>query len=80
MDFNIDHNPSSVTSNDSFHGTAHSLCQHPTEDNQGTERGQITITDGGTDKKIPPLPMSYTKILPSGPMPKEVKAPVITDL
>ena len=74
---NIDHNPSSVTSVDSFHGTAHSLCQHPTEDNKGMERDQIVLDETSTDKQIPPLPLAYTNILPAAPMPKEVKAPVI---
>ncbi|KAK0058619.1 B-cell receptor-associated protein 31 [Biomphalaria pfeifferi] len=35
---NIDHNPSSTTSKDSFHGTAISLFQHPSEHCKGTER------------------------------------------
>lgn len=35
---NIDHNPSSTKSSDSFHGTAITLIQHPTEDNRGSER------------------------------------------
>lgn len=35
---NIDHNPSSTTSKDSFHGTAISLFQHHTEHCKGTER------------------------------------------
>jgi len=32
---NIDHNPSSTTSQDSFHGTAISLVQHPTSEVKG---------------------------------------------
>ncbi|KAK0046327.1 hypothetical protein Bpfe_024254 [Biomphalaria pfeifferi] len=35
---NIDHIPSSTTSKDSFHGTAISLFQHPSEQCKGTER------------------------------------------
>lgn len=34
---NIDHNPSSTTAVYAFHGTGHSLCQHSTLDNPGTE-------------------------------------------
>lgn len=35
---NIDHNPSSTTAHDSFHGTAISLVQHPTTSNKGNDR------------------------------------------
>ena len=34
---NIDHNPSSRTAKDSFHGTAISLTQHPSPGNLGTD-------------------------------------------
>ncbi len=33
---NLDHNPSSTTAKDSFHGTGISLFQFPTEINQGS--------------------------------------------
>ena len=36
---NIDHNPSATTSKDSFHGTAISLAQHPTTENDGMGKG-----------------------------------------
>ena len=74
---NIDHNPSATTAVDSFHGTAHSLCQHPTEDNQGTDPEPVVPDDTVTEKRIPPLPLAYTNILPAPSMPKEIKAPVI---
>jgi len=35
---NIDHNPSSTTASDSFHGTAITLIQHPTQENPGHKR------------------------------------------
>ena len=35
---NIDHNPSATTAKDSFHGTAVSFVQHPTNENPGNER------------------------------------------
>ena len=38
---NIDHNPSSTTLTDSFHGMAISLVQHPIQENKGVDR-QIT--------------------------------------
>ena len=73
---NIDHNPSAITATGSFHGTAHSICQHPTEDNSGTDRDKIVL-DGNMEKQIRPLPLEYTNILPVEPMPKELRAPVI---
>ena len=76
---NIDHNPSSVTSADSFHGTAHSLCQHSAVENEGVAREQIVLGEEATEKRIPALPLTYTNILPSVPMPKEVKAPVVNE-
>jgi hypothetical protein len=59
---NIDHNPSSTTAQDSFHGTV----QHPTNTNKGDDRG-ITLFDGTgiTEKKIAPLPISYHNVPPS---------------
>ncbi|XP_041473687.1 uncharacterized protein LOC121422601 [Lytechinus variegatus] len=73
---NIDHNPSATTAVGSFHGTAHSLCQHPTENNQGTDADPVGLVDMETDKRIHPLPLAYTNILPAPSMPKEYKAPV----
>ena len=35
---NIDHNPSSTSTHDSFHGTVVSLVQHPTTKKPGTDR------------------------------------------
>jgi len=35
---NLDYNPSSTTSQSSFHGTGISLFQLPTKDNPGTDR------------------------------------------
>ncbi|KAK3731974.1 hypothetical protein QZH41_003373 [Actinostola sp. cb2023] len=63
---NIDHNPSATTAKDSFHGTAISLVQHPTNENKGDDRG-ITVFDGTvtTEKKIAPLPDTYHNVPPS---------------
>lgn len=62
---NIDHNPSSTTSRDSFHGTAISLIQHPTNDNLGTIR-EINVIDGSRrqDRKITSLPLQFTEVQP----------------
>jgi len=40
---NIDHNPSSRTVKDSFHGTAISLTEHPTNDLDGIDRNRVLI-------------------------------------
>ncbi|KAG0718085.1 hypothetical protein GWK47_053166 [Chionoecetes opilio] len=40
---NIDHNPSSATAKDSFHGTGISLMQHPSHTNGGLDRGVVVI-------------------------------------
>ena len=40
---NIDHNPSSTTADDLFHGTAIYLMQHPSDDQSGTGRGIVLL-------------------------------------
>ena len=62
---NIDHNPSSRTATDSFHGTAISLAQHPSSELLGRDRG-IVIFNPNTDKskRIAELPGIYTYIQP----------------
>ncbi len=40
---NIDHNPSSTTAKDSFHGTGISLFQHPACANEGINRGVVIM-------------------------------------
>jgi len=60
---NIDHNPSSTTSQGSFHGTAISLLQHPTNENRGRERPAITIDENLTGRhSLSPLPVEYTMV------------------
>ena len=62
---NIDHNPSSTTATESFHGTGISLMQHLRPDSLGTERNIPTIAkDAQKTKKISDLPVSYTNVLP----------------
>jgi hypothetical protein len=62
---NVDHNPSSTTSQSSFHGTALSLICHVTPDNQGTERGiqeeNATVLH---QRRIAELPQYYTDVPP----------------
>ncbi len=58
---NVDHNPSSTTASDSFHGTAISLFGYRTTDNPGAER-KVEFDSNGT--KVSPLPEAYTDIKP----------------
>ena len=76
---NLDHNPSSTTSTESFHGTGISLFQFPTEENAG--RTQLTtidiVTTGYMSQK---LPDSYT-IVPALAFKKEsVEVPQLTTI
>ena len=68
---NIDHNPSSVSSIDSFHGTGISIIQHITHDNFGSERSLHEIPDDLSNaglKTIKSLPTSYTNVPPVLPI------------
>ena len=57
---NIDHNPSSTTSKGSLHGTAITVTQLPTEDNQGLER-PIEFDSKLTSTNVT-LPASYSNV------------------
>lgn len=63
---NIDHNPSSTSSHDSFHNTAISLVQHPATEKPGTGRATDVFDPGksSTPKKIASLPSYYTEVPP----------------
>ena len=54
---NLDHNPSSTTAKDSFHGTGISVFQFPTELNAGSPQVTVTLS---TSAKCNQLPESYT--------------------
>ena len=45
---NIDHNPSSTSSHDAFHGTCISLFQHPDSDNSGVPQVVTATSDSAT--------------------------------
>ena len=63
---NIDHNPSSTTAKESFHGTAVSLLQHPSFAGQGVDRS-IVISgryDSADSKMVRHLPNYYTDVRP----------------
>ena len=75
---NIDHNPSSTTSHDSFHGTAISLAQHPTTENKGESR-QVDSFDPTIpcNKKIAQLPSSFCNVPPVAFPCGELYAPAV---
>lgn len=63
---NIDHNPSSTTSTDSFHGTGISLMQHPGNLNSGISRNITAINENVQHRAyIMPLPEHYTLVPPA---------------
>ena len=60
---NIDHNPSSRTAQDSFHGTAISLIQFPTTECPGTNQGIAFINpEDPSFREISKLPPTYTTV------------------
>ena len=62
---NIDHNPTSTTSKDSFHGTSISLFQHPEDKDHSSRKSGLVINPCGlTSKKICELPSFYSNIQP----------------
>ena len=63
---NIDHNPSSTSSQSSFHGTAISLVQHPCNGELGTPRDTDVFDPSkpSTSKTISHLPSSYSEVTP----------------
>ena len=75
---NIDYDPSSKTSEDSFHGTGISLNQHPTKENRGTEQ-TVTQEEIKGDKLLD-LPEKYTEIEPVSSFNREPKARSYTSL
>ena len=62
---NIDDNTISLTAKNSFHGTAISLTEHPTNDLQGIGRNRVLINDDIPKRKTGSnLPDAYTVIEP----------------
>ena len=75
---NIDHNPSSGTAKDSFHGTAISLIQHPSHESAGFDRGVLVINQcTPSTRPIMPLPQAYTNVPPVAGMAKKFTAPPV---
>ena len=80
---NIDHNPSSATANDSFHGTAASVNQHPVLD-PGVKRTPVPMSYD--NPRLKKLSDDYTEITPfqlpgsvCPPLPAEVTEIIPSD-
>ena len=61
---NIDHNPSSTSAHDSFHGTGISLFQHPDDGFTGIQQNIATNPEKGSKRKVAQLPDMYTNVPP----------------
>ena len=65
---NIDHNPSSTSASDAFHGTAISLTQHVTASCPGTMGESALghrVSNDERSQRIRPLPESYVLVPPT---------------
>jgi hypothetical protein len=68
---NIDHNPSSTSAHDAFHGTGISLFQHPDDDFAGVQQHVATTpsdTQRGPKRKVAQLPDTYTNVPSVAPL------------
>lgn len=75
---NIDHNPSSATAKDSFHGTGISLMQHRSHNNPGVDRGVLVINQSTpSTRSVAHLPASYTTVPPAALKTKQFTAPAV---
>ena len=62
---NIDHNPSSNTAADAFHGTGISLFQHPENPTDEYDGDEQPVAEGSSQLKTKfELPESYTSVQP----------------
>ena len=72
----IDHNPTSETAKDSFHGTAVSLMQHQTKTFSGIDRNwDIAESTPSSTRTINVLPSTYTTIPPAAIKTKQFNVP-----
>ena len=72
---NVDHNPTSATARDSFHGTSISIIQHLSHESTGIIHDQPAINQESTSaRSVPPLPSIYTSVPPAALNRKEFKA------
>eukprot|EP00112_Aurelia_sp_Birch-Aquarium-sp1_P007906 Seg1863.1 transcript_id=Seg1863.1/GoldUCD/mRNA.D3Y31 product="hypothetical protein" protein_id=Seg1863.1/GoldUCD/D3Y31 len=61
---NLDHDPSSTTAKEAFHGTGISIFQHPDDRNTGQCRDGTYYKDDGLRKQKANLPEEYSTIKP----------------
>ena len=61
---NLDHDPSSTTAKEAFHGTGISIFQHPDDQNTGQCRDSAYYKDDGLRKQKANLPVEYLTIKP----------------
>ena len=80
---NIDHNPSSTTAKDSFHGTGISLFQHPSASSPGINNDPVAMLErSSTSSSVPStqrikeLPLNYTKVTPVNASISKAKIPL----
>ena len=59
-----DHNPSSTTAKEAFHGTGISVFQHPDYNNLGAEREKIPYKNSLSEERVE-LPSEYTTLFPA---------------
>ena len=75
---NVDHNPSSATAHDSFHGTSIFIMQHLTHESTGIKRDVLVINhDTPHATSVPPLPVSYTCVPPAAFKTKHFTVPAV---
>ena len=72
---NIDHNPTSTSVHDSFHGTGISPFQHPDKNFSGVARVVVTHGDTATKRTTTRLPKNYTSIPPAAPVRQDPPVP-----
>ena len=75
---NIDHNPSSTTVKESFHGTGISLFQHLDFENPGISLEQTLIRESPS-KVVKPLPEFYSYVPPSSATQSNLKVPSVPE-
>ena len=84
---NLDHNTSSTTAEDSFHGTGISIFQHPRCESSGVERTTMTTLDNShniSTRHLDKLSPSYTDVPPvalckKDPVPPKVEGSIQVD-
>ena len=72
----IDHNPSSTTAKEAFHGTGISVFQHPDYNNLGTEREKIPYNNSLSEESVE-LPGENTTLFPACFLKNEILVPEI---